>query len=46
VKSGLGLGLYITRTIVHAHGGAIAVTSTAEEGTTFDVRLPREAPRA
>lgn len=38
---GLGLGLFITRQIVVAHGGVVEVTSTAEEGTTFVVRLPR-----
>ncbi|RKH94723.1 PAS domain-containing protein [Corallococcus sp. AB038B] len=36
----VGLGLYIVRTIVHAHGGTIDVTSTQEAGTTFTVRLP------
>jgi hypothetical protein len=36
----LGIGLYITRNIVEAHAGNISVTSTAEEGTTFEVRLP------
>jgi PAS domain S-box-containing protein len=39
---GLGLGLYIVREIVSAHGGSIAVESSAERGTTFSVRLPRE----
>ncbi|WP_194792905.1 sensor histidine kinase [Caenimonas koreensis] len=42
--AGLGLGLYICREIVRAHGGALTVTSKAEEGTTFTVRLPRVAP--
>ena len=42
MKSGLGLYLYITETIVKAHGGAITVSSAAEEGTTFTVRLPRD----
>jgi len=40
--AGLGLGLYITRAIVLAHGGAIDVTSCEGEGTTFTVSLPRE----
>jgi signal transduction histidine kinase len=38
----LGLGLYITREIVHAHGGSISVTSTQSEGTSFTVTLPRQ----
>ncbi|MGE0869021.1 MAG: ATP-binding protein [Kofleriaceae bacterium] len=40
---GLGLGLYITRQIVDAHGGDIGVTSCPGEGTVFTVRLPRYA---
>jgi PAS domain S-box-containing protein len=38
---GLGLGLYIVRQIVEAHGGTIRATSDPEEGTTFEVELPR-----
>jgi PAS domain S-box-containing protein len=38
---GLGLGLFIVRRIVDAHGGEIDVESSAERGTTFTVRLPR-----
>jgi signal transduction histidine kinase len=41
-KDGLGLGLYIVDQIVRAHDGRIEVRSTAEEGTTFIVRVPRE----
>jgi signal transduction histidine kinase len=37
----VGLGLYITREIVHAHGGGLTVRSTPEHGTTFTVRVPR-----
>lgn len=37
----IGLGLYIAREVAAAHGGAIAVTSTDELGTTFTIRLPR-----
>jgi signal transduction histidine kinase len=38
----IGLGLYIAREIVRAHGGTIGVTSSAAAGTVFTVRLPRE----
>jgi signal transduction histidine kinase len=37
---GLGLGLYIARAIVEAHGGTIAAKSAAGEGAIFEVRLP------
>lgn len=40
-SGGLGLGLYITREIVRAHGGEIEVVSTEAEGTTFRFELPR-----
>ena len=38
---GLGLGLYISREVIVAHGGDIDVRSTSTHGTTFRVRLPR-----
>lgn len=37
--SGLGLGLYIVKEIIQAHGGAVEVESGPEQ-TTFRVRLP------
>ncbi len=37
----IGLGLYIVRHIVEAHGGTVSARSTEEEGTTFRVHLPR-----
>jgi signal transduction histidine kinase len=38
---GLGLGLYITRTLVQAMGGDIGVQSAPGQGATFTVNLPR-----
>ena len=37
---GLGLGLYITRQILDAHGGKIKVESERDKGATFIVELP------
>jgi signal transduction histidine kinase len=39
----IGMGLYIAREVAKSHGGRIDVTSTVKEGTSFTVRLPREA---
>ncbi|MBN2148493.1 MAG: GAF domain-containing protein [Anaerolineales bacterium] len=39
---GTGLGLFICRQIVEAHGGEISVQSEVGYGTTFHVRLPVE----
>jgi signal transduction histidine kinase len=38
--TGLGLGLYICREIVEAHGGTISVVSEVGKGSTFTVSLP------
>jgi PAS domain S-box-containing protein len=38
---GLGLGLYIARQVVEAHGGSIGVHETPGGGATFSVVLPR-----
>ncbi|MDI1475319.1 MASE1 domain-containing protein [Polyangium sp. y55x31] len=42
--AGLGLGLYIVRSIVEALGGSIRVESTVGSGTMFTVELPRAGP--
>lgn len=39
----IGMGLYIAREVAKSHGGRIDVTSTVKEGTSFTVRLPRQA---
>jgi signal transduction histidine kinase len=39
---GLGLGLFIVRTIVEALGGTVAVRSSSHTGTRFTVSLPQE----
>lgn len=39
---GLGLGLYITKQIVEAHGGTISVRSRIHEGTHFEIHIPLE----
>ena len=40
-SQGIGLGLFIARAIVSAHGGHIQVSSSTETGTTFTVALPK-----
>ena len=41
VPGSIGLGLYIVREIIVAHGGTVEVASTVQQGTTFTVRLRR-----
>jgi PAS domain S-box-containing protein len=44
-NEGLGMGLWITRQIVQAHGGAVIVQSELGKGSTFTVRLPLRSKR-
>jgi signal transduction histidine kinase len=41
---GAGLGLFIVRALVEAHGGTLSVASAMGEGTTVTVALPVEPP--
>ena len=41
-KSGMGLGLYISRQIVELHGGRISAEFPVDGGTRFVVSLPVE----
>ena len=40
-RTSLGIGLFISREIVHAHGGKLTVASNPDDGTTFTVTMPR-----
>ncbi len=39
---GMGMGLAITRSIIHSHGGKLQVTQNSHGGTTFRFTLPVE----
>jgi signal transduction histidine kinase len=40
----MGLGLFIAREIVEAHGAKIKVASSETSGTVFTIQMPRNAP--
>jgi signal transduction histidine kinase len=39
---GTGLGLYLSKAIVEAHGGSVSATSVPGHGSEFTVQLPRD----
>lgn len=39
-KAGSGLGLYLSRQIIQAHGGSLSMHSVLGEGSTFTICLP------
>jgi two-component system OmpR family sensor kinase len=41
-SNGLGIGLFVARRIAEAHGGRLDVSSSAQDGTQFRLRLPAE----
>ncbi|SAI70868.1 two component sensor kinase [Bordetella ansorpii] len=41
---GLGLGLYIVKSFVEAHGGQVGAHSAAPQGTEFHFTIPRRVP--
>ena len=45
VRLSLGLGLFLARATVEAHGGRLEVSSSREEGTRVSVDLPLSPPR-
>ena len=42
--AGTGLGLFVVKNIVNAHGGSIEVKSTLGHGTSFRIEFPKNPP--
>jgi two-component system sensor kinase FixL len=43
--NGLGMGLAIARTIVHAHGGLLGAANNVHGGATFHFTLPASSEK-
>lgn len=43
VGKGVGLGLFVSYSIIHKHGGMITVSSKPENGTVFEIILPYQS---
>lgn len=41
VQNGTGLGMYVVKHVVEAHGGTVTIASVLNGGTTIDVNLPQ-----
>lgn len=41
-KEGMGLGLYLVKSIIEKHGGTIALLSKLNKGTTITIRIPKK----
>ena len=41
VTDRIGLGLFVVHEMVTAHGGSVSASSSAKDGTRFEVSLPR-----
>lgn len=41
-RTGIGLGLYISKTIIESHGGRLWVTSAPDKGSIFNFSLPNK----
>jgi signal transduction histidine kinase len=41
-KEGMGIGLYLSRKIVEAHGGNLTLENSSPSGTVFQIQIPGE----